>query len=220
MPSDSRYPAALQPLWVGFWYGEQAAVAVTRRLSELAPPEPETTPELAADYGELSHLADELWHVEVFAELLGQYEQPIPAPPTWAKLLLEQIATGRDRLDLIVGTWVIEASALFLLKTQVAYTEREWPALAPTFRRIWHQERGHVQVACRYLRRHLQQPKQATHLRSRMLEQFRFMRDTIRPAFIAEHLEPALPILGISVADYEQAAFEASAQALRSVLAP
>ncbi len=218
MPSDSSYPAALQPLWVGFWYGEQAAVAVTRRLSELA--NPAADPDEAADYGELSHLADELWHVEVFSELLRQCAQPIPAPPAWAELLLERIATDRDRLDLIVGTWVIEASALFLLKTQVAYTEREWPTLAPTFRRIWHQERGHVQVACRYLRRQLQQPEQAGNLRSRMLEQFRFMRNTIRPAFVEAHLEPALPILGISIADYERAAFEASARALRTVLAP
>lgn len=199
-------------LWSGFYYGELAAQELSLCLARTA-----DDPRLQR-YSYQVHHADEVWHAEVFAELISQLPgtPAIPPVPAWAEELRDRIHTCTDSLDLVIGSMVVEASALFLLDLQA-----EFPApLGATFRRIRQQECGHVSFAKQFLKALLadSSPPQARQARAQILETFRYMRDRIRPQFVTLHLEPVLPLLGISAQDYRDRARQASQHLLFQIL--
>jgi hypothetical protein len=198
---------------VGFYYGEVAAEALTKRLAELS-----SEPRLQ-HYSLETHHEDEVWHARVFADLVSQVSgtQDLPPPPPWADDLLKQIRTCTNYLELVIGSLVVEASAVFLLELQSQFAGE----LGRTFGRILQQEKGHVAFATHYLRESMAQSDvcQRQELRSQLLDAFRYMRDRIRPPFIACHLDPVLPLLGIDAQDYRDRARSASRKVLRSILA-
>ncbi|MEO1131998.1 MAG: hypothetical protein AAFX40_04745 [Cyanobacteria bacterium J06639_1] len=209
---DPRDRPEFLHLWSGFYYGELAAQELSACLAKLAP-----DPQLRR-YSHDVHHADEAWHAEVFADLIAQLPSSpaIPPPPDWAEELRDRIHSCTDSLDLVVGSMVVEASALFLLDLQA-----EFPgSLGHIFRRIRQQEHGHVTFARHYLRSVLAEssPERARQVRSQLFDTFRHMRDRIRPQFVALHLNPVLPLLGISAQDYRDRARRASQQLIRDIL--
>ena len=210
--SDPRQQPQFLHLWSGFYYGEMAATELSVRLAEMAPDRQ------LQRFSAGTHHEDEQWHAEVFQSLVrGLPEHPeMPPTPAWAKDIIERVRTCNSYLELTIGSLVVEASAVFLLELQSGFPDD----LGGTFRRILLQEKGHVAFATRYLRDRFRDSngEQKRELRSLVLEQFRYMRDRIRPQFVELHLNPVLPLLGITAQDYRDRARVASRAVLRSIL--
>ncbi|MGK7912699.1 MAG: ferritin-like domain-containing protein [Synechococcus sp.] len=199
-------------LWTGFYYGEMAATELSDRLADMAPDRQ------LQRFSAETHHHDEQWHADVFRSLvkgLSGHSQ-IPAAPDWAIGIVEKVRTCNSYVELTIGSLVVEASAVFLLELQSGFSGE----LGHTFRKMLLQEKGHVAFATRYLRQRFQTGNQEERreLRTLLLETFRYMRDRIRPAFVELHLNPVLPLLGISAQDYRDRARIASRAVLRSIL--
>lgn len=206
-----NYPEFLH-LWSGFYYGELAAQELSLCLARTA-----RDPQLQY-YSHHVHHEDEAWHAHVFAELISQLpgSPNIPPAPAWAEELRDCIHACTDSLDLVIGSMVVEASALFLLDLQADFSS----PLGKTFRRIRQQECGHVAFAKQHLKSVLaaSSPERSHQVRSQIFETFRYMRDRIRPQFVALHLKPVLPLLEISAQDYRDRARQASQNLLYQIL--
>ncbi len=211
---DPRLQPEFLHLWSGFYYGEMAATELSVRLTEMAPDRH------LQRFSAETHHEDEQWHAEVFQALVQALpgHPDMPAPPTWAQDVVQKVRNCNSYLELTVGSLVIEASAVFLLELQADFPDE----LGQIFRRMLLQEKGHVAFASRYLHEHFRNSdaQQRKRLKSLMLDTFRYMRDSIRPQFIELHLSPVLPLLGISVQDYQDRARMASRDVIRSILRP
>ena len=208
---DPRQQTAFIHLWSGFYYGEMAAQELSIRLADMAP-----DPQLQ-HFSAHTHHDDETWHAEVFRDLVTALPTApaMPPAPAWAEEIIQQVRTCDSYTELTIGSLVVEASAVFLLELQADFPGE----LGRTFHKMLLQEKGHVAFATRYLRDRLRATsgEERRQLKSLILESFRYMRDAIRPEFVRLHLEPVLPLLGISTQDYRDRARLDSRAVVRSM---
>lgn len=209
---DPRQQSEFLHLWSGFYYGEMAACELSARLAEMAPDRH------LQRFSAATHHDDETWHAEVFQQLVNELpgHPAMPPAPAWAQEIANTVRTCNSYVELTIGSLVVEASAVFLLELQSQFPGN----LGVTFQQMLRQEKGHVAFATRYLRDTLRQaePDRRRELKELILETFRYTRDRIRPEFVRLHLEPVLPLLGISVQDYRDRARLASRKVVRSIL--